>query len=226
MTNGLDIFTQALIYSIHIILKDSSMSDQIFYLFSAVLLGLVIGALIMYFATGTKRHSEQTIAKLEKELENYQQEVVEHFEQTADLVDDMTESYKKVFDHLGKSARKLMTEEQFQKQLELRKGKKVTLAYLTGEVDSSTNLDDSYETISKNEINEKNDSIEKNDSESLDEIELSHDTNKHESDEVVNLEKEKDTDHKHKAHLEKHKDNDDEADLENEVKMREKNLYN
>ena len=68
MTNGLDIFTQALIYSIHIILKDSSMSDQIFYLFSAVLLGLVIGALIMYFATGTKRHSEQTIAKLEKEI--------------------------------------------------------------------------------------------------------------------------------------------------------------
>ena len=129
------------------------MSDQIFYLFSALLLGLVVGALIMYFATGSNKDSEQTIAKLEKELENYQQDVVDHFEQTADLVDGMTKSYKKVFDHLGKSARKLMTEEQIQEQLESRRGNKVTLEYLTESSDDKRSTSSSEDSPVK-EIDE------------------------------------------------------------------------
>jgi len=109
------------------------MSDQLFYLFSAVLLGLVIGALIMYFSSGDDKGSKETIAELEEKLNRYQKDVAEHFEETANLVDDMTQSYKKVFDHMGKSARLLMTEEQIAEQIEKRKGNKVTLEFLTDE---------------------------------------------------------------------------------------------
>jgi uncharacterized membrane-anchored protein YhcB (DUF1043 family) len=105
------------------------MTDQMFYLFSAMLLGLVIGALIMYFVSGKSSHSPKT-AELEETLKKYQEDVVQHFEQTADLVDELTQSYKKVFDHLGKSAKQLMTEEQLQLQIDKRKGNKVTLEFL------------------------------------------------------------------------------------------------
>jgi uncharacterized membrane-anchored protein YhcB (DUF1043 family) len=111
------------------------MTDQIFYLFSAVLLGLVIGALIMYFVSGSNKNSDKSIKAVEEKLNNYQQDVAEHFEQTADLVDELTQSYKKVFDHLGKSARVLMTDEQIQVQIEKRKGNKVTLEFLPEEAD-------------------------------------------------------------------------------------------
>jgi len=87
------------------------MPDQIFYLISAVLLGLVLGALFMYFVSGANKDSDQTIKVLEKKLNTYQKDVSNHFEETANLVDELTNSYKKVFDHLGKSACKLMTDE-------------------------------------------------------------------------------------------------------------------
>ncbi|HHL32397.1 MAG TPA: DUF1043 family protein [Oceanospirillales bacterium] len=111
------------------------MTDQFFYLFSAALLGLVIGALIMYFVSGSNKNSDKSIKAVEEKLNNYQQDVAEHFEQTADLVDELTQSYKKVFDHLGKSARVLMTDEQIQVQIEKRKGNKVTLEFLPEEAE-------------------------------------------------------------------------------------------
>ncbi len=112
------------------------MSDQVFYLFSAVLLGLVIGAMLMYFASSKGSNSTKTI-ELEEKLNDYQQNVVEHFEKTADLVDELTQSYKKVFDHLGESAKELMTEEQLQLQIEKRKGSKVTLEFLPNDIEDN-----------------------------------------------------------------------------------------
>ena len=112
------------------------MSDQVFYLFSAVLLGLVIGAMLMYFASSKGASSTKTI-ELEEKLNDYQQNVVEHFEKTADLVDELTQSYKKVFDHLGESAKELMTEEQLQLQIEKRKGRKVTLEFLPNDIEEN-----------------------------------------------------------------------------------------
>ncbi len=156
------------------------MSDQVFYLFSAVLLGLVIGALIMYFASGKNSNSAKT-AELEKKLKIYQEDVVQHFEKTADLVDDLTESYKKVFDHLGSSAKELMTDEQLQLQMEKRQGKKVTLEFLpltsvaSGEVPDEELFEELVEEIESNDANdhdqdykhEKNDSSEEYSQEEL-----------------------------------------------------------
>ncbi len=124
------------------------MSDQVFYLFSAVLLGLVIGAMLMYFASGKGSSSTKT-TELEEKLNDYQQDVVEHFEKTADLVDELTQSYKKVFDHLGESAKELMTEEQLKLQIEKRKGRKVTLEFLPEDIEPENDQND--EVVSSND---------------------------------------------------------------------------
>ena len=143
------------------------MTDQIFYLFSAVLLGLVIGALIMYFVSGSNKDAKEEIAKVEDKLNSYQKNVSQHFEQTADLVDDLTQSYKKVFDHLGKSARELMTDEQIQLQIEKRRGNKVTLEFLTDAAEPEVEqvdiaeIDEMLENIAENDdIQEEVDSSE------------------------------------------------------------------
>ena len=155
------------------------MSDQVFYLFSAVLLGLVIGAMLMYFASGKGANSTKT-AELEEKLSNYQQNVVEHFEKTADLVDDLTQSYKKVFDHLGESAKELMSEEQLQLQIEKRKGRKVTLEFLPNQV---TDTDAIVEEIENNETAEiQNSDVElmpENEEVSLDDSQDKEDKEEH-----------------------------------------------
>jgi len=206
------------------------MSDQLFYLFSAVLLGLVIGALIMYFSSDSNKDSEKTIAELEKKLNRYQGDVAEHFEQTANLVDDLTHSYKKVFDHMGKSARLLMTEEQIADQIEKRKGHKVTLEFLTVE---DTNLEKGQNENQDNNsdqeitnIEEKSDSEEiisevkvieniSDDSEELTELSSSNVVNSNHSLEDSKKEEIKIADVK----------SDELIDLEQEVEIREKNIY-
>ncbi len=118
------------------------MVDQIFYLLSAVLLGTVIGALIMYFVSNNKNKDNDpkaAIAEVENKLNAYQEDVSNHFEETADLIDDLTQSYKKVFDHMSKSAKQLMSDEQIQLQIEKRKGNKVTLAFLNEEEETKDN---------------------------------------------------------------------------------------
>jgi hypothetical protein len=179
------------------------MSDQVFYLFSAVLLGLVLGALFMYFASGANKDSNETIMNLEKKLSNYQEDVSNHFEETADLIDEMTNSYKKVFDHLNKSARKLMTEEQIQQQLEKRKGNKVTLEFLTEE-----GLEGQLHSV-----------VEKSELEGV-HIDKNHeDTNE----EDVAVEEEKKEDKIVEVDIEEQVN--EEVVLEKEVEMREKNIY-
>ena len=212
------------------------MSDQYFYIFSAVLLGLVIGALIMYFATGSNKDSEQTIAKLEKELENYQKDVAEHFEETADLVDGMTQSYKKVFDHLGKSARKLMTEDQIQEQLEQRKGNKVTLEYLTEEKESKQKhsetksetiavADDLVEEIvddSDQELIEESNEASVVSKAVTKEMPVLSDVEEAGSDLEI---EEAHTDELQLVEGSNQDDSETETDLEKEVELREKNIY-
>lgn len=63
---------------------------------------------------------EQLEAKTE-ELESYRGDVNEHFLKTAELVDNLTQSYKAVYDHLEGGAYRLVGEESFRKQLSDRK---------------------------------------------------------------------------------------------------------
>ncbi len=63
----------------------------------------------------------------------------QHFAQTADLIDDLTQSYKAVFEHLGSSARNLLTEEEVKHHLQSRASKAVTLTYLADESINDSN---------------------------------------------------------------------------------------
>lgn len=109
------------------------MQDQFFYLFSAVLVGVVIGAVLMYYFSHAAINKQKSVEEVELELQDYKNEVADHFEKTADLIEELTHNYKNVFDHLGQSAKELMSEDQLKLQIEKRKGKKVTLEFLTDE---------------------------------------------------------------------------------------------
>jgi uncharacterized membrane-anchored protein YhcB (DUF1043 family) len=53
------------------------------------------------------RHLETRLQEAEDNLSNYQQDVTEHFAETAQLVNNLTKNYKEVHEHLAGSALKL-----------------------------------------------------------------------------------------------------------------------
>lgn len=103
--------------------------DDILNMIMAGIVGLVIGGVFMYFAQKNKT-TGKSVKAVEEQLENYQQDVESHFAKTADLIDNLTNSYKEVFEHLSDSAENLLTEEQIKNQLINRKSREVTIKYL------------------------------------------------------------------------------------------------
>ncbi len=76
----------------------------------AFALGLAAGYAIHFFLNADNKRSEalaQELEKLKAETARYRGEVAEHFERTSELVQDMTSSYKKVYEHLASSSAKL-----------------------------------------------------------------------------------------------------------------------
>lgn len=72
----------------------------------SLLIGAVIGFLMGRSGNTSNRQAELTeqLDSTTKELENYKEEVNEHFEKTAALVNNLTNSYKEVHEHLATSA--------------------------------------------------------------------------------------------------------------------------
>ena len=73
-------------------------------------LGLAAGYAIHFFLNADNKRSEalaQELEKLKDDTAQYRGEVAEHFERTSELVQDMTSSYKKVYEHLASSSAKL-----------------------------------------------------------------------------------------------------------------------
>ena len=103
--------------------------------------GFFIGAVLVWIIKNTNQsnaeHLQEESEALRKEYEalkktfaDYRNNVNNHFAKTADAVDQLTDSYKNVYNHLSAGARALMDKESLQKQIEKRQGKSVTLAYL------------------------------------------------------------------------------------------------
>ncbi len=112
--------------------------DDVLNMVMAGVVGVVAGGLFMYFAN-KGNGSTASVKEVEEKLHNYQQDVEQHFAKTADLIDNLTNSYKDVFEHLSDSAENLLTEEQIKNQLINRKSREVTIKYLksSAEDDSS-----------------------------------------------------------------------------------------
>jgi uncharacterized membrane-anchored protein YhcB (DUF1043 family) len=71
-------------------------------------IGLVIGGMAGFyfakmddFSRKQKKSLEEKLQKTEQELITYKDQVTDHFKQTATLINNMTESYQKVHEHLA-----------------------------------------------------------------------------------------------------------------------------
>nr|WP_243748931.1 DUF1043 family protein [Pseudomaricurvus alcaniphilus] len=86
------------------------MSTLIIAVIAALIVGGLIGAgLFKGLAPQQKqnRSLETRLQKAEDQLKEYQQEVTEHFIETSELVNNLTQSYKDVHEHLASGALKL-----------------------------------------------------------------------------------------------------------------------
>lgn len=74
-------------------------------------LGLVIGAGIGAVLRGKRQRRVQALeaelAGLEKQFEDYRQQVTTHFRTTSELVQKMTDSYREVYEHLASGSQVL-----------------------------------------------------------------------------------------------------------------------
>ncbi len=88
-------------------------------------IGLVLGAggLFVWFRYGGGAGA--TSARRREEV--YREEVADHFVKTAELVNQLTDSYKEVFDHLREGAGHLVDEEILRERLVHQDDEKVTL---------------------------------------------------------------------------------------------------
>lgn len=85
---------------------------------------LALGIAIGYFLAGRVNNNPTKIGELEQQLQElqrsnsrYRDEVSEHFSTTAELVQQMTESYKDVYQHLAGGAQDLCSGEVARKLL-------------------------------------------------------------------------------------------------------------
>lgn len=77
---------------------------------ASLILGCIIGAVLTRTLSPQEQKARSLETKLqdsEKQLSQYQQEVTQHFAQTANLVNSLTQSYKDVHEHLVGDALKL-----------------------------------------------------------------------------------------------------------------------
>lgn len=76
---------------------------------AALVAGAVIGFLMGRSGGGAQRQAELAVQleQKQKELDDYKEEVSQHFEKTASLVNNLTSSYKDVHEHLATGAQGL-----------------------------------------------------------------------------------------------------------------------
>ncbi|ADI15948.1 YhcB family protein [Truepera radiovictrix] len=97
-----------------------------FWLFVIVVMS--VGAILGFSFFSLRYRNSKRIEQLQQQLEakteelaNYRGDVNEHFLRTAELIDELTKSYKLVYDHLESGAYRLVGEETFRQQLAERK---------------------------------------------------------------------------------------------------------
>jgi hypothetical protein len=75
-----------------------------------LIVGLAVGAGLAWALVARRTHAP-SVNQLKAENERFREEVNAHFVQTAELINELTDSYKKVFDHLSDGADRLVDKE-------------------------------------------------------------------------------------------------------------------
>lgn len=78
---------------------------------TGVIIGILIGGTAAWIWLKSRPSGPDAVANIKRENEIFREEVNEHFIQTADLINQLTDSYKAVFDHLSEGAEKLVEPE-------------------------------------------------------------------------------------------------------------------
>jgi len=100
-------------------------TDPITIALVSLAIGLVIGSIagrILSGATRQRRTLTEELRQKDDELKTYQHQVTEHFITTSELVNNLTQSYKDVHQHLAASAMTLTNPEISNKLLEAGSG--------------------------------------------------------------------------------------------------------
>ncbi len=100
-------------------------TDPIIIALVSLVIGLVIGTLIgrsLSSTTKQRRTLTEELRKKDDELKTYQHKVTEHFMTTSELINNLTQSYKEVHQHLADSAMTLTNPEVSNKLLEAASG--------------------------------------------------------------------------------------------------------
>ena len=71
-----------------------------------------------------------SVAEIKKENARFREEVNEHFVQTAELINQLTDSYKAVFDHLSEGADKLVDKDAVRERMPRVSDQEVRLKHI------------------------------------------------------------------------------------------------
>ena len=77
-------------------------------------LGMVLGSIVTYLATaryGRNRELREELNHLKERFTDYREQVTQHFMRTSELVQEMTQSYRAVYEHLASGAQNLCSDE-------------------------------------------------------------------------------------------------------------------
>ncbi|MDT8437446.1 MAG: DUF1043 family protein [Wenzhouxiangellaceae bacterium] len=103
--------------------------DMVIWLVIGLVVGGAIGAVLAWW--WSRGHGgEQNLAAIKAENEQFRGEVNQHFVETARLINQLTDSYKAVFDHLSSGAEKLVDEKTLAEQMPRVSSREVRLRHL------------------------------------------------------------------------------------------------
>ncbi|NEZ04162.1 DUF1043 family protein [Wenzhouxiangella sp. XN201] len=97
------------------------------------IIGLIAGAAIGAGAVwifAVRRAGPMSVNEMKKENEHFREEVNAHFVQTAELINELTDSYKAVFDHLSDGAERLVDKEAVRERMPQVSHREVRLRHI------------------------------------------------------------------------------------------------
>ncbi|MDJ0652811.1 MAG: DUF1043 family protein [Xanthomonadales bacterium] len=95
----------------------------------AAIAGALAGAGLIYLILG-RGQGRGSAAAVRAEFDQYKEQVADHFSRTASAVNQLTDSYKSVFDELQEGASQLMDEDTLRQRLAHDDGEAITLSRL------------------------------------------------------------------------------------------------